>query len=83
MSKRRNHYRYKLYDQHQVVQFGFTNDPERREEEHRDEGKRFSTLKVEGPAVIKKTAEQWEEERLANYRRTHQGRNPRYNKTDR
>jgi hypothetical protein len=59
-----------------------TNDLERREAEHRDEGKRFSTIKAEGPRVTRPTAENWEEQRLAGYRSTHRGRNPRYNDTD-
>ncbi len=78
----RNYYRYRLVDGHKVVQYGITNDPERREEEHHDEGKRFSRLNTVGPAVTKDTAEEWEEEMLATYRSNHGGRNPRYNKTD-
>ena len=79
----RNHYRYRLFDGHKVVQYGITNNPERREEEHRDERKRFSSLNVVGPGVTKKAAERWEEDILASYRGNHGGRSPRYNKTER
>ena len=44
----RNYYRYRLFAVHEVAQYGITNDPERREEEHRSEGKRFSSLKSLG-----------------------------------
>lgn len=82
MSKKRNYYRYKLWDQGKIVQYGITNDPERREAEHKDEGKRFSTFSKEGPAVTKDSAEEWEEQKLKSYREHHRGKNPRYNETD-
>ena len=82
MSKR-DTYRYTLRKGGRIVQYGITNDPERREQEHRGDGKRFDRLQKEGPRVIQETAENWEEERLASYRKTHRGRNPAYNETDR
>ena len=81
--KRRNYHRYELRDGRQLVYVGITNDLERRREEHKDEGKRFGSMLPVGPSVTKDTAEDWEEDRLAAYRRTHGGRNPRYNETDR
>ena len=83
MPKKRDTYRYELKQGHKVVYYGITNEPERREEEHKEEGKKFSRLIVKGPIVTEETAEKWEEDRLASYRKSHRGRNPRYNKTDR
>lgn len=82
MTRTREHFRYELKDGRQVVYIGITNDPEAREQEHFDAGKRFSHLLVVGPAVTRDTAEGWDEDRLAAYRRSHGGRNPRYNKTE-
>ena len=82
MASRRNTHRYTLRDRGKVVYFGITNDLELREAQHRDEGKRFTTIRPEGPRVKRETAEKWEEDRLARFRSTHRGRNPRYNETD-
>ena len=81
MAKERNNYRYELKDGKKVVYKGYTNNPERRENEHEDEGKRFTHMNIVGPAVTKETAENWEEESLEAYRKSHNGKNPKYNKT--
>ncbi len=81
MVKKRNYYRYHLKDGKEIVQFGITNSPERREVEHKNERKKFTRLQVVGPSVTKETAERWEENSLATYRRGHKGKNPKYNKT--
>ena len=75
----RDHYRYVLYHQGKIVYIGITNDPERREEEHRAGRKVFTTMRTQGPAVTKASAERWEEARLKSYRRTYGGKNPKYN----
>lgn len=77
----RNHYRYELKQGYNVVYFGITKNPEFREMQHAHDGKRFSKMNVVGPVVTKETAERWEELRLAGYRRSHGGKNPLYNKT--
>lgn len=82
MAKSRNYYRYELKQGPEVVYRGITKDPERREREHKEEGKRFSHIHPIKPAVTKDTAERWEEESLENYRQNHQGRNPKYNETN-
>lgn len=82
MSNKRNYHRYELWDQGKIVQYGITNDPERRESEHENDGKRFSTFSTKGPAVTKTSAEEWEEQKLKDYRAHHHGKNPRYNETD-
>lgn len=79
----RDYYRYELYDQGKIIYIGITNDPQRREEEHQAEGKKFRTMSIRGPAVSKATAERWEEKRLASFRNNHRGRNPKYNKQSR
>ncbi len=75
----RDTYKYELRDGNRVVYIGITNDPDRREE-HRAEGKRFSRMWLIGNRTTRAAAERWEEERLASYRRSHRGKNPRYNK---
>ena len=78
----RNTHRYTLRKAGKIQYYGITNNLDRREAEHRDEGKRFDAIKREGPRVSRDTAEKWEEQRLAAYRERHRGRNPRYNDTD-
>ena len=80
MRRRRDHYRHELRDGRKIVGIGITNDPERRAAEHRNEGHRFSSMNVAGPAVTQETAEKWEEQRLESYRPGHGGKLPRYNK---
>ncbi len=79
MGSIRDTYKYELRDQNRVVYIGITNDPDRREED-RAEGKRFSHMWLIGNRTTQAAAERWEEERLASYRRSHEGKNPRYNK---
>jgi len=80
--KNRNYHRYNLKQGHKVVYKGITNNPERREEQHKDEGKRFTKMQVVGPSVTKDAAEKWEEDSLAQFRGNHGGRNPKYNETN-
>ncbi len=79
MGSIRDTYKYELRDQNRVVYIGITNDPDRREED-RAEGKRFSRMWLIGNRTTQMAAERWEKERLASYRRSHGGKNPRYNK---
>jgi predicted GIY-YIG superfamily endonuclease len=76
----RDTYRYVLRDGRKVVQFGISDDPEARVQEHRGDGKRFKTMTVVGPAVTRDSALDWERDRIETYRRSHNGRMPRYNK---
>jgi predicted GIY-YIG superfamily endonuclease len=82
MARKRNHYRYELRDGKKIVYLGITNDPARREEEHMSAGKKFKSMNILGPAITKESAEKWEEERLARYRKSHSGKNPKYNEQD-
>lgn len=77
----RDTYRYELKQGRKVVYRGITNDPERRCSEHSDD-KNFTHMNIIGPRVTRESAEQWEKESLAAYRKTHQGNNPKYNKNN-
>jgi predicted GIY-YIG superfamily endonuclease len=59
---------------------GTTNDPERREQQHREEGKRFTKLSPSSRKMTADGAKNKEEQQLKQFRRTHGGRNPQYNK---
>ncbi len=71
---------YDLKRGRRVVYKGTTNHPERREEQHRDEGKRFDKLFVTSSRrMTKQGAQEKEAKQLEQYRRSHGGRNPLYN----
>lgn len=71
---------YDLKDGQEVVYRGTTNDPERREREHRGQGKKFDQLDVTSRHMTDKGAREKEAKNLAKYRKGHSGRNPKYNK---
>jgi len=79
MASRRDYYRYELREGRRVVYVGITNDPERREQEHRSEGKVFTSMHVIRPAVTETGAREWEQQRLETYRTNHGGKDPKYN----
>ena len=79
MAKRRTTVTYDLIRNRKIVYRGITKDPERREEEHREEGKNFNQLKVTSPKLTPESAKGREEQNLENFRRTHRGKNPSYN----
>ncbi len=81
MAKNRDTYKYKLYEGNNIVYIGITNDPKRRENEHKNAGESFTKMETFGSAVNRESAEKWEEQELANYRKSHRGKNPKYNKT--
>lgn len=80
MAKTRDTYRYELRDGRKIVDIGITDDPERREQQHRSEGHCFGNMTLVGPRVTEDSARDWEQDRLETYRSGHQGRLPRYNK---
>lgn len=81
MAKKRDTVLYDLLGpKGQILYIGTTNDPERREDEHRDEGLRFRTLHVRSRRMTEPGAKEKEERALDTYQGGHQGRNPRYNK---
>ncbi len=79
MAKKIKTVTYRLKAGRETVYVGTTNNPERREEQHRDEGKRFSRMQITSRRMTKEGAETKEAEQLKNYRGNH-GKNPRYNK---
>ncbi len=70
---------YELKKGNKVVYVGTTNDPERREVEHKQQGKQFTKLNVTSRKMTDNGAKKKEAERLKTYRRN-QGKNPLYNK---
>ena len=82
MPSKRDHYKYELRDKGKLVYVGITNDTETREQQHKRDRKRFTSMNVVGSSVTQNSAERWEEQRLETYRRNHKGKNPRHNKTN-
>lgn len=62
MSKR-NTYKYELTKGNKVVYVGITNNPERREAEHR-QNKNFDKMKIVGNVSTLDGASQWETNRI-------------------
>ncbi len=79
MTKKRKDVTYRLKQGHETVYIGTTNDPERREEQHHEEGKRFTRMEIASRRMTKDGAKQKEAEQLQNFGSNH-GKNPRYNK---
>jgi len=79
MPEKRDTVTYELKQGNTVLYVGTTNDPERREQEHENEGKKFSNMKITSKRMTEKGAKKKEEDRIKTYRRSH-GKNPKYNK---
>jgi predicted GIY-YIG superfamily endonuclease len=79
LTKKRDTYNYSLWDGRKKVYVGITNDPEGREQQH-DQDKNFTRMNVRKPAVSKETALEREQEAIDQYRQSHGGRSPKYNK---
>lgn len=75
----RNTYKYELTRGNRVVYVGITNDPSRREAEHRQD-KDFTTMRIVGRPSTLDGASQWETNRIETYMRNHNGDTPLYNK---
>ena len=80
MSKR-NTYKYELTKGNKVVYVGITNNPERREAEHR-QNKNFDKMKIVGNVSTLDGASQWETNRIQTYMNNHKGQTPLYNQTN-
>lgn len=70
---------YDLMRGRRIVYRGTTKDPDRREQEHRAEGKRFNHLRVTSRRMTEEGAKKKEAENLDKYRAGHGGKNPTYN----
>ncbi len=73
---------YDLKRGNKVVYRGTTNDPDRRTQQHKDEGKTFGHMNVTSRKMTEEGAKKKETENLATFRKTHGGKNPIYNKDD-
>ncbi len=78
--RKRNTVTYDLKRGRKVVYRGTTNDPERREQEHRVAGKKFTHMLITSPKLTEESARKRESDSLSTYRHGHEGRNPEYNK---
>lgn len=79
MTKKQDTVTYELKEGNKVVYVGTTNDPVRREQEHKADGKKFGHMNVTSRRMSESGAMKKESDRLATYRKN-QGKNPKYNK---
>lgn len=70
---------YKLLEDNKIVYYGTTNNPEKRENEHRNSGKEFDCLKKVSRSMPSESAKKRESGKLESYRHNHKGKNPKYN----
>ena len=82
MANKRNTQTYALYQGNEKVYIGTTDDLERREQQHREDGKKFSRIEPTSRRMTSDSAKKRETDQLETYRRGHKGKNPKYNKTD-
>lgn len=82
MSKPRDTVTYDLKKGREVVYRGTTNNPERREQEHRDAGLDFDRLVKTSRRMTSDGAKKQEDKNLDTYRHGHGGRNPKHNQDD-
>lgn len=76
----RDTYNYDLVGRNgRVLYRGITNDPERREQQHKSAGRRFRYLRYESFPCSRETARKRERGSIANFESGH-GRKPRYNR---
>ena len=77
--KPRNTWLYELKDGRVIVYYGISNNPDRREIEQANSGKKFTHMNIIGAALTRPSAERRETEEIQRYQRQHGGRPPRYN----
>jgi predicted GIY-YIG superfamily endonuclease len=78
----RDTYKYVLKDKGRDVYFGTTNDLERREQEHRYDGKKFDSMEKVGRITTHDAAGAWEAQQIVDYKNAHHGHRPKYNLND-
>lgn len=71
---------YKLSDKNTTVYYGTTNNLERREKEHKDNGKEFTDIEKISRNMTYRSAKKREAKKLESHRKNHNGKNPKYNK---
>lgn len=80
MAKKRDTVTYELKNGNKVKYVGTTNDPERREQEHRESSKKFGHMRITSRKMTEEGAKKKEQERLETYRKGHGNKNPKFNK---
>ena len=78
----REYYNYELKKHSTVVYRGQTKDPHGRKSAHIRDGKQFTHMVVKGNAKTRQGALKAEKKSLQTYRKSHGGKNPKYNKTN-
>ncbi len=76
------YYRYELRDGSEIVYIGITRHLPKKKAKHKAKGWQYTKMDIIGLKVTKESAKQWKKEGLEQYRRTHNGRNPKYNETE-
>ena len=71
---------YKLVKDGKATYIGSTNNPNRRNVEHSESGKKYDYMQVTSSRVSKSEAERRETRNIVSYRKA-TGRNPKYNRT--
>lgn len=73
---------YDLKQGRKIVYRGTTDDPERRAEQHKEDGKRFTKMTITSRKMSEDGAMKKEQAALETFRKSHGGKNPLYNKDD-
>ncbi len=73
---------YALKKDGKTVYIGETNDIVRRTKEHIRDGKNFDEVEYDTWPTSKSTSQDRETQQLEDFRDTHKGKNPKYNKTN-
>lgn len=77
---KRDTYLYQLKDGNEIVYYGITNNPDRREIEQENSDKKFTRMRIWRYPMSRESAEKRETEEIQRYQRQHGGRPPKYNK---
>ncbi len=80
MKSKRDANVYELFDGRKKVYIGITDDLERREQEHKNEGKKFTSIRKVTSKLTQESALKKERERISQYQKNHRGKTPKYNK---
>ena len=71
---------YGLTDGREIVYFGITNNPSRREAEHlKSETKQFTKMRITSGLLTRESAERREGKNIKRCTQQHAGKSPRYN----
>ena len=79
MVKERDTWLYELKNGPKIVYYGLSSDPDRREIEHDNSGKKFTHMNIKSVALTRESAERREREEIQRYQRQHGGKPPKYN----